>query len=138
MDEALAEAVSKEYLRRAGAGRVLAGFVDVPVAQDVLVRLLLDPEDTYVTRRTAEALARVGTRAALGVVARAVAEADSNHGDWIEAGMSDVVLSLDNVAELAGVCSQLGGDADGRVRLGAAERLVWLVGMGWTGPRAGL
>ncbi|MET7487929.1 HEAT repeat domain-containing protein [Streptomyces sp. NPDC005538] len=86
---ALAEASSASWTRRARAGRDLAAFADVPEAADVLVGLLLDPEDTAVIRQTAEALARVGTAAAAQLIALAAARADDNQADWLHTGVQD-------------------------------------------------
>jgi hypothetical protein len=131
MDEALVGALSPEYLRRARAGRELAAFADVPAAAEALSRLLLDAEDTYVTRQTTEALAQAGTTAALGLIALALAEADPNHRDWIQTGICDVVLGVDDdAAKLAVVCRQLAQDPDERIREGTAEMLTWLAGKG--------
>ncbi|MFK0238489.1 HEAT repeat domain-containing protein, partial [Streptomyces vinaceus] len=60
LEAALAEASSPSWAQRVRAGRDLASFVDAPEAVEALVGLLLDVEDTAVTRQTAEALARVG------------------------------------------------------------------------------
>ncbi|MDX3526878.1 hypothetical protein P1P75_10595 [Streptomyces sp. ID05-39B] len=46
-----------------------------------MVGLLLDAADTAVTRRAAEALARVGKGAAVRILALAVAEADDSQAD---------------------------------------------------------
>ncbi|MFE7075262.1 hypothetical protein ACFU96_34730 [Streptomyces sp. NPDC057620] len=83
LEAALAEASSPSWTRRVRAGRGLASFADVPEAAGALAGLLLDVEDTAMTRQTAEALTRVGTVAALRLVARAVAEADDNQADWL-------------------------------------------------------
>ncbi|NEA46697.1 HEAT repeat domain-containing protein [Streptomyces sp. SID10815] len=65
LEAALTETSSPSWTQRVRAGRGLASFTDVPEAAEALVRLLLDVEDTVVTRQTAEALARVGTLAAV-------------------------------------------------------------------------
>ncbi|MFB8419960.1 hypothetical protein ACFC63_31115 [Streptomyces albidoflavus] len=87
----MAEASARSARRRAGAGRELAAFADVPEVARVLVRLLLDAEDTAVTRETARALAEAGTPAASGVVARGLAAADDSRADWIETGVWDAL-----------------------------------------------
>lgn len=94
---ALAEASSPSWSRRARAGRDLASFAEVPEAAEALARLLLDAGDTAVTRQTAEALARVGTVAAVRLVAQAVAEADDNHADWLWTGVQDALDGPDGV-----------------------------------------
>lgn len=59
------------------------------------MRLLLDVEDSAVTRRTAEALARVGTVAAARLIAVAGAEADDSQADWIQTGVRDARAGTD-------------------------------------------
>ncbi|MEU0677811.1 hypothetical protein ABZ330_33995 [Streptomyces sp. NPDC006172] len=88
---ALARATSPSYPQRARAGRDLAACVDVPEVAVAVLRLLLDAEDTAVTRQTAEALARVGTAAAVRLIALAFAEADDNQADWIQTGVQDAL-----------------------------------------------
>ena len=65
------------------------------------MRLLLDAEDSAVTRRTAEALARVGTVAAARLIALADAEADDSHADWIRTGVRDALAAMDGVPDAA-------------------------------------
>jgi hypothetical protein len=66
-----------------------------------LVRLLLDVEDSAVTRRTAEALARVGTVAATRLIALADAEADVGQADWIQTGVRDALAGTDGWPDAA-------------------------------------
>ncbi|MER5376601.1 hypothetical protein [Streptomyces sp. NPDC002553] len=75
LNAALAGATSPSWPRRARAGRDLAAFVDVPEVADAVLRLLLDAENTAVTRQTAEALARAGTLTAVRLIALAFTEA---------------------------------------------------------------
>lgn len=119
----LAAASSPSWEGRARAGRDLAAFAEVPEVAEVLVRLLLDAEDTAVTRRTAEALARVGSVAAVRVLARAVAGADEGQADWLETGVLDA-----EAPDLAAACAALAWDGDEAVRRGAAEVAVWVGG----------
>lgn len=87
--------------------------------------LLLDIADTRVTRRTAEALARVGTVAAVRLIALALAEADDSHADWIQTGVHDVLSGPQSVPDIAGACARLVRDEDAAVREGAREILEW-------------
>ena len=64
------------------------------------MRLLLDVEDSVVTRRTAEALARVGTAAAR-LIAAAGAEADDSQADWIQTGVRDALAGTDGGPDAA-------------------------------------
>src|SRR4051794_32353000 len=72
----------QDYRDRADAGHGLAGFAEMPEALGPLLELVLDPADTFVTRRTAEALLRRQDRAGLSIVASALAVANSQHSDW--------------------------------------------------------
>ncbi|MER6443670.1 hypothetical protein [Streptomyces venezuelae] len=74
---------------RADAGRGLACFAEMEEAVGPLLKLVLDREDTFVTRVTAEALLRRQDRAGLMVVASALAVADPSHGDWIHTAVLD-------------------------------------------------
>ncbi|MFE0101534.1 hypothetical protein [Streptomyces sp. NPDC059009] len=95
-ETALTEAASPSWSRRARAGRRLAAHAEVPEVAEALLRLLLDAEDTAVTRRTAEALARTGTAAAARLLARATAEADEGQADWLQTGVEDALAGPDD------------------------------------------
>ncbi|MGY3201925.1 HEAT repeat domain-containing protein [Streptomyces sp. TE5632] len=119
---ALAEASSPSWSQRARAGRELASFADVPEAAEALVGLLLDVEDTAVTRQTAEALARVGTVDAVKLIALATAEADDNQVDWLQAGVHDALVGV-------------GGGADPPARMHGLLRVLGMTGLiGDSGP----
>ncbi|MFE4591412.1 HEAT repeat domain-containing protein [Streptomyces laurentii] len=119
-EAALAEAASPSWARRARAGRALAPFAGVSEIADTLVGLLLDAGDTAVTRRTAEALTRVGTPAAVRLVVRALAGADDGQADWLWTGIHDARAEPDGGTDPAAVCARLARDPDGAVRQGAA------------------
>ncbi|KUH36315.1 MULTISPECIES: hypothetical protein [Streptomyces] len=87
--------------------------------------LLLDVEDTAVTRETAEALAKVGTVAAVRLIALAVAEADDNQADWLQTGVHDVLVDPDSGPDIAAVCAELAWDPEEPVRRGAADVSAW-------------
>ncbi|MEU2120140.1 hypothetical protein ABZ567_31920 [Streptomyces sp. NPDC016459] len=126
LEAALAEASSPSWAQRVRAGRDLASFVDVPEAAEVLVGLLLDVEDTAVTRETAEALARVGTVAAVRLIALAVAEADNNQADWLQTGVHDALVGADGgVPNVAAACADLARDQEDAVRRAAADISAW-------------
>ncbi|MFF4244898.1 hypothetical protein ACFYY2_10540 [Streptomyces sp. NPDC001822] len=91
----------------------------------MLLVLLLDVADTAVTRRTAEALARVGTVAAVRLIALALAEADAGHADWLQTGVQDVLWTQSGVTDVSASCAQLALSKEKAVRRGAAEILVW-------------
>ncbi|MFH8572839.1 hypothetical protein [Streptomyces sp. NPDC017993] len=125
LQTALAEASSPLWSHRARAGRDLASFADVPEAAEALVGLLLDVADTAVTRQTAQALARVGTVAAIRLIAFALAEANDSQGDWMQTGVYDALVGPDSVPDLAVACGQLARDPEAAVHRGAAEILAW-------------
>ncbi|MEV7676821.1 hypothetical protein [Streptomyces sp. NPDC088752] len=125
LEAALAEASSPSWTQRVRAGRDLAFFADVPEAAEALVGLLLDVEDTAVTRQTAEALARVGTMAAVRLIALAVAEADDNQADWLQTGVHDAFVGADVVPDVAAACGKLARDPEEVVRRAAAEISAW-------------
>ncbi|WP_052720839.1 hypothetical protein [Actinoplanes rectilineatus] len=83
-------AQSADYQDRADAGRALAGFAERPEAWDPLQALLLDADNTFVTRVTAEALLRRHDAVGLAAVASALAGADFNHMSWIHTAVYDV------------------------------------------------
>ncbi|MFB7669262.1 hypothetical protein ACFC1R_36020 [Kitasatospora sp. NPDC056138] len=87
--------------------------------------LLLDVEDTAVTRQTAEALARVGTVAAVRLIALAVARADDSQADWMQTGVRDALAGPDGVPDVAAVCGQVAQDPEEAVRRGAGEISAW-------------
>ncbi|WNO70183.1 hypothetical protein [Streptomyces sp. AM8-1-1] len=90
--------------------------------------LLLDVEDTAVTRQTAESLARVGTVAAVRLIALAVAEADDNQADWLQTGVHDALVGPDGVQDVAAVCAKLSRDQEEAVRWAAAALSAWIDG----------
>ncbi len=98
---ALTGAASPSWALRARAGRALAPFAGVPTADGALAGLLLDAGDTAVIRRTAEALARVGTAAAVGLLARAVAGADDEDAEWLRTGIHDAFAGGDGAPDPA-------------------------------------
>lgn len=87
--------------------------------------LLLDAEDTAVTRQTAEALARIGTVAAVRLIALAVAESDDNQADWLQTGVHDALGGPDGVSDVAAACRNLAQDPEEAVRRGVAEISAW-------------
>ncbi|MCX4869730.1 HEAT repeat domain-containing protein [Streptomyces sp. NBC_01369] len=128
LESALAEASSPSWTQRARAGHDLASFADVPEAVEALVGLLLDVEDTAVTRQTAEGLARMGTAAAVRLIALAVVEADGNQADWLQTGVHDALMGPDGVPDVAAACGKLARDQEEAVRRGAAELSAWTDG----------
>ncbi|MET4923082.1 hypothetical protein P3L51_12105 [Streptomyces sp. PSRA5] len=125
LEAALAEASSPAWTQRVRAGRDLASCADVPEAAEVLVGLLLDVDDMAVTRQTAEALTRVGTVAAIRLIALATAEADDNRADWLQTGMHDALVGPGGAPDVAAACGELARDPEEAVRQGAADIAAW-------------
>lgn len=88
--------------------------------------LLLDVDDTAVTRQTAEALTRVGTVAAIKLIARAITEADDNRADWLQTGVHDALTGPGGAPETAESCAKPAEDPEAAVRQGAAVVAVWV------------
>ncbi|WP_237530045.1 hypothetical protein [Streptomyces sp. SID3915] len=125
LEATLAEASSPAWTRRVRAGRDLASSADVPEAAEALVGLLLDADDTAVTRQTAEALTRAGTEASVRLIARAVAEADDNRADWLQTGVHDALMGPGGAPGVLAACGKLARDPEGAVRQGAAHIAAW-------------
>ncbi|MET8753985.1 hypothetical protein ABZW32_28385 [Streptomyces sp. NPDC004667] len=109
-----------DWRDRADAGHGLAGFAEMQEAVGPLLGLVLDPGDTFVTRRTAEGLLRRRDRVGLGIIASALAIADDQHADWIHTAVVDVFGVFSNdLDEALRLCEELSGDADEGVARGA-------------------
>ncbi len=119
---------SPGYRDRADAGRCLASFAEMSEARGPLLDLVLDAEDTYVTRATSEALLRRHDSVGLAVVASALAVAGDDHAEWIDAAVLDVfgVFSSDRDAAVR-ECEALTRDADEQTCRGARRLIAMLV-----------
>ncbi|OKJ06863.1 hypothetical protein AMK19_22615 [Kitasatospora sp. CB01950] len=121
---------SRDAGDRADAGCGLAAFAELPEAVEALLALVLDPDDTFVTRATTGALLRRMDRAGLAVVASALAVAEPGHGDWIATAVVDVLgVFADDWDDAARWCDKLSQDADQRVARGARELRGILAGI---------
>ncbi|MET9956867.1 hypothetical protein ABZ135_35700 [Streptomyces sp. NPDC006339] len=121
---------SDDWRDRADAGHGLAGFAETREAVEPLLGLLLDPGDTFVTRRTAEGLLRRKDRAGLSIVAYALAVADDHHADWTHTAIVDVFsVFSDDLDEALRLCEEMSGDADDRVVRGARRLHASLAGI---------
>lgn len=111
---------SDDFRDRADAGHGLVGFAEMPEAAGPLPELVLDPDDTFVTRHTAQGLLRRNDRAGLSIVASALAVAGPNHGDWISTAVKDVCgIFSSELDEALRVCAEMALDTDERVAAGA-------------------
>ena len=115
---------SGDYRDRADAGRGLASLAEMPDAAGLLLELVLDPDDTFVTRATAEAVLRRKDKIGLSIVASALAAAGSNHIDWIHSAVVNVfgIFSSDR-DDAAKLVEELARDGDDRVAHGARQLL---------------
>ncbi|MFI8320664.1 hypothetical protein [Streptomyces sp. NPDC085529] len=114
---------SEDWRDRAAAGHSPAGFAETPEAVEPLIGLVLDPGDTFVTRRTAEGLLRREDEVGPTIVASALAVADAPHADGIHTAIVDVVSTFsDDPDEALRLCGELSGGTDVRVA-GGARRL---------------
>jgi len=113
---------SHDYRDRADAGHGLAAFAEMQEALGPLRELVLDPDDTFVTRRTAEALLRRMDRVGLTIVASALTVANSNHSDWIHTAIVDVFsIFSDDRDHAIRLCEEMSRETDDRVALGARQ-----------------
>ncbi|MFF3772612.1 hypothetical protein [Streptomyces sp. NPDC002232] len=111
---------SDHWRDRADAGHSLAGFAEMPEAVGLLLGLVLDRGDTFVTRWTTEALLRRKDRAGLSIVASALAVAQDNHADYLNTAIFDVFsIFAHDLDEALRICDEMSGDIDDRVALGA-------------------
>lgn len=118
---------SHDYRDRSDAGRALASFAEMPEAASVLLELVLDPGDTFVTRSTAVAVLRRKDPAGLRIVAEALPAADDSHEDWIHTAVADVFgVFADDRDEAVRVCEELVRDSREQVSTGARKLLDML------------
>ncbi|MFE6888121.1 hypothetical protein [Streptomyces sp. NPDC057694] len=111
---------SDDWRDRADAGHGLAGFAEMPEAVELLLDLVLDHGDTFVTRQTTEGLLRRKDRVGLAIVASALAVANDNHADYIHTAIVDVFsIFSDDLDEALRICDEMLGDNDDRVAQGA-------------------
>lgn len=115
-------AASDSYQDRADAGRALANFATATESQEALLRLVLDANDTFVTRATAEALLRRQDTAGLTIVAEALVSADFQHRNYIHDAVTAVYMVFASERDRAmEACNALSLDASTQVRQGAVE-----------------
>ncbi|MFE9406439.1 hypothetical protein ACFYNY_32555 [Streptomyces sp. NPDC006530] len=113
---------SRDFQDRADAGRGLAAFAETPEAFALLLDLVLDPHDTFVTRVTTEAVLRRKDRSGLAIVAYALADAGPNHSDWIRTAIDDVlsIFSVDRDHAMR-LCAELSTESDDRLARGVGQ-----------------
>lgn len=129
-EELIRLAGSQSWQDRARAGRELVAHLGGPVADAVVLRLLLDTKDTAVTVATADALLNRGDFISWRMFARGWAEAReqkgmTNHIDHLYSSLNGAMyaasLSLEKSEALKRVVEKLSVDNDEIVRSTAAE-----------------
>jgi hypothetical protein len=114
-------ASSSDYRDRADAGLGLSRFLDQSAAVDVIVSLVLDRGDTWVTLQVARALLGREDSAGLSTLAMATSSADENHMDYIAHAVHEILGIYSRVLDQAATtCAELAVVDDQRVRRGAA------------------
>ncbi|GAA3169699.1 hypothetical protein GCM10010531_23470 [Blastococcus jejuensis] len=122
---------------RAAAGRQLAPRAGSDQVDELLLELLLDQSNTFVTYETAEALLERRTPQAARVVAKAVALADPRDLpiEWLGDAVNDVWLQkTDDVRTATSITVELCSDPDATVRDGAEKLRVRIESGDW--PRS--
>jgi hypothetical protein len=115
-------ATSDDYRDRADAGRALANFAQDAEARTSLLRLLLDPDDTFVTFETAEAVLRRQDAVGFATIAEALASADLQHSTYIHDAVRSVFVVFASERDRAmEACGVLSHHASAQVRQGAAD-----------------
>jgi hypothetical protein len=123
-----ADPSSPNYAERARAGEQLAAAPDLTEMSATLMALLLDPEDTYVTLTTADALLMRDDSAGLDLVLRAAARViDShvyvNHIYWLATAVSNYTFDR-GVEEVEHRSDELRRRADELASAGDAELMA--------------
>jgi hypothetical protein len=133
----LALAQSTDFEERARAGVALAPHAGNPRVDSVLIKLLVDDADTWVTQATTEALIRDGRRPAVRVLLSAIAAAEQAIGLATDGGVRQAGLcNLEEMDSTAfwedddneyflkqPVLEELAEDSDEGVRRGARDLL---------------
>lgn len=122
------DAMSDGWEARAAEGEAIAPRSGTPEVDARLLALLLDPEDTAVTYRTALALLRQRTPEAVRVVVCADARADANHSDWIGDAFATVRADAlgDDDEFLRSTLSGLSADRDEACARAARALATWM------------
>jgi hypothetical protein len=94
-DALIALSLSPDWSDRQDAGVALASFAESETVSARLRELVLDPEDSAVTRATVAALIHRRDAASLAVVAAALLSADDNTIDWMDTGARDALGMAD-------------------------------------------
>ncbi len=118
---------SADFRERAIAGEHLVMYADDASAAQLLLRLLLDAENTFVTEKTSQALIARGDLAALRVYAQGYLNAESDSIEFFE---NPGRLSRAQRKMLI----QLTMDDEAEVAAGAREIVAWL-DAGYGGPQ---
>jgi hypothetical protein len=117
---------SSDVQDRMYAGRCLAVFAERSEVRPRLLSLVLDADNTAVTAETAEALLRRRDEIGVRIMAEALADADDDHVNWIDAAASWVFLFQADHDAAVRTCRALVDDPNPRLRPGAGQLLELL------------
>jgi hypothetical protein len=120
---------SSDVQDRIDAGRCLAVFADRSEARPRMLSLVLDADNTAVTAETAEALLRRHDEIGVRIMAEALADADDDHLNWIDAAARWVFLFQADHDAAVRTCRALLDDPDVRLRPGGGLLLELLAGI---------
>lgn len=124
--DTLVAASSPDWAVRARAARQLAARADHPDIAKLLLRLLLDREDTAVTDAAGQALLERNDLDGLRPIAHAVATAgDPEYLDHLHAAVTQHLLPAGPVTKFHTLCSELACDPDPTIKRGALCLLAW-------------
>lgn len=118
LEELTQQGWSADYIGHAGAGVRLVGYADSPASGRLLLQLLLDAGDTFVTQEVSEALLARGDSAALRLYAKGWHLADDHQAEHLA---SPIWL----VRSRRALWEELTADEDNDVASGAREVLSW-------------
>ncbi|WP_340539153.1 hypothetical protein [Nocardioides sp. GXZ039] len=118
----------RTWQERAALGEELAAQLDRPGAEQQIMALLLDPDDTAVTYRTARALLERRDLRGVRLVLSAEARADANHAEWLGAAFSNFRADGLGAADdhLRSALRSVALDGDRELADAAADLLEWL------------
>lgn len=106
----------------------MANFAESAESRQTLVRLVLDVNDTFVSRATAEALLRRQDAAGFAIVAAALFSADFQHRIYIGQAVTAVFMVFARERDRAvEACDALSLDTSTQVREGSVELREMLV-----------
>jgi hypothetical protein len=119
----VALATSDDYRDRADAGPALANFAQAEESREILHRLVLDTDDTFVTLVTTEALLRRQDTVGISIVADALVTADFQRLTYIHDAIRTVfgIFAYERDQAVEACDALVASEGNARVREGAAH-----------------